>query len=174
MGYRTSTTDLVKNLEDAKEHLTGANDYALFSLLYVEHANQKTMINKQVMKSTIVNIGFAVISVGMLLIILGIRDETGSGQGAQAGGEVGGIKFDFTTGSTGVAMFMVGAIMATIGGVLKNEYTTSTIPNYESMAFAHPQYEESLQAYQACAADKKNFDACFTQIFFQINQARLQ
>jgi len=174
VAYKTTVGDLVLNLSKAKPHLESANDYALYSLIYVEHANQKTMINKQVMKSAIVNIGFAVISVGMMLIILGINE--GSRSGAEASADIQGVKFDFKTGSTGVAMFIVGAIMSTVGGVLKNEYQTSEIPKYESMSVpgVTAKYEESIKAYKACNAQGKGFEGCFSQIFFQINQKELQ
>jgi len=172
VSYKTTMDDLVVNLSGAKNHLASANDYALYSLLYVEHANQKTMINKQVMKTTIVNIGFAVISVGMMLIILGIKEEGVSG--AEAKVQAHGINFDFKTGSTGVAMFCVGAIMATIGGVLKNDYQTSEIPKYESVAPVDPSYDKSINAYQACSSQGESFETCFTQIFFQINKDRLK
>lgn len=174
VAYKTTISDLVSNLSTSKEHLISANDYALYSLLYVEHANQKTMINKQVMKSTVIHIGFAVVSVGMMLIILGIKEEGESG--AKAAIEANGIKFDFKTGSTGVAMFCVGAIMATIGGVLKNDYQTSEIPNYETVA--HPasstEYNKSIEAYKACSTKGENFETCFSQVFFQINIERLK
>lgn len=78
VSYRTTIEDLSDNFFSVKEKIDSANDYALYSLLYVEHANQKTMLNKQVMKPTIVLIGFAVISVGMMLIILGIHEKEGS------------------------------------------------------------------------------------------------
>ncbi len=174
VAYKTTMTDLVSNLSETKKHLLNANDYALYSLLYVEHGNQKTMINKQVMKSTVVHIGFAVISVGMMLIILGIKEEGESG--AEASVEANGIKFDFKTGSTGVAMFCVGAVMATIGGVLKNDYQTSEIPTYESMDISSSAsaYEKSINAYHECSKQGKSFETCFSQVFFQINKDRLK
>ncbi len=57
VAYTTSVEDLRMHFVKSKADLKNANDYALFSLLYVEHANQKTMINKQVVKSVIVHIG---------------------------------------------------------------------------------------------------------------------
>jgi hypothetical protein len=166
--------DLVSNFSESKKYLLSANDYALYSLLYVEHANQKTMINKQVMKSTVVHIGFAVISVGMMLIILGIKEDVGSSTEASVEGH--GIKFDFKTGSTGVAMFCVGAIMATIGGVLKNDYQTSEIPKYISVQMFNPNnaYKKSIVAYKECSKQGKAFDGCFTQVFAKINAEHLK
>lgn len=174
VAYKTSMSDLISNLAKSKEYLLNANDYALYSLLYVEHANQKTMINKQVMKSTVVHIGFAVISIGMMLIILGIKEEGTSD--TKAAIDAHGIKFDFKTGSTGVAMFCVGAIMATIGGVLKNNYQTSAIPSYETVDqhVLPSKYKKSIEAYKACSTKGEDFETCFSQLFFQINVEQLR
>ncbi len=107
----------------------------------------------------------------MMLSLLGIKDG-----GLVGSGEAAGIKFDFKTGSTGVAMFVVGALMATIGGVLKNDYQTSLIPDYEHMTSKqfHQKYENSLEAYQLCKKDETSFERCFTQLFFQINIERIK
>lgn len=179
VGYKTTTSDLVVNLGEAKANIESANDYALFSLLYVEHANQKTMINKQVMKTSVMHIGFAVISIGMMLIIFGIQ---GGGEGgAQGTFSVQDITFDFKTGSTGVAVFCVGALMATLGGVLKNEYTTSTIPSFETVRVSTSAsaglpvtYQQSLDAFKKCASFKENSETCFMQAFLLINKEALK
>jgi len=174
VAYRTTVQDLVANMSSAKKEMKNQNDYALFSLLYVEHANQKTMINKQVMKSSVINLGFAVISVGMMLIIFGIKGNEGAD--LEAGIEMQGVKFDLKTGSTGVAMFCVGAIMATVGGVLKNDYQTSEIPKYIYNETGVPDkaLEKSVDAYRTCSKQGKEFEACFSQIFFQINKDLLK
>ena len=178
VAYTKTVGDLVGDMSELKKNISSANDYALFSLLYVEHANQKTMINKQVMKSAIVNIGFAVISVGIMLIILGIQAK-GDG-GLEADGEAGGLKFEFRTGSTGVAVFVIGALMATMGGVLRNEYKTSEIPRFETTRVAtgisqyDARYEKSLNAYRACKSRGKSSETCFAQNFLSINKDRLK
>ena len=97
VGYTNTHEDLIHTLSTAKKSLANGNDYALFSLLYTEHANQKTMVNKQIMKVAIMQIGFAVTSIGMMLIILGFNNG-----GATGAAEVSGMKFDFKSGSTGV------------------------------------------------------------------------
>lgn len=61
----------------------------------------------------------------MMFIILGIND--GRVEGVT---DINGLKFDFKTGPSGVAIFIVGAIMATDGEVLKNDYNTVPIPGY--------------------------------------------
>jgi hypothetical protein len=109
----------------AAPSLRTANDYALFSFLSAEKTNQSVMLNKQVMKLSVMQLGFAVASLGMMFVVLGIRDGA-----VTAGGEVAAVKFDLRTGSTGLVVFLVGAGMAAAGGILSNEYRTVPTPNY--------------------------------------------
>ena len=127
------------------------------------------MINKQIMKVTIMQIGFAVISVGMMFIVLGINDG-----GASGGAEVSGFKFDFKSGSTGVVVFVVGALMATAGGVLKNDYNTVPIPEFVYLS-THPEYTKSINAYIECKKfSEDKFRDCFIGVFQNINQGVLK
>ena len=172
VSYATTLGQLSNQVSAAKSEAWDVNQIALYSLLYVEHANQKTMINKQLMKTSIVNIGFAVISIGMMLIVLGIEKDNN----VQASGKMQGLNFDVKTGSTGVAIFLVGAVMATLGGVLKNNYKTSEIPTYTVLSKGDysESYEKSVAAYKTCRDQKTDFELCFTQIFFQINSSVLK
>ena len=163
LPYTDTPDDLVKTFSAAKLSINNANDYALFSLLYTEHANQKTMINKQIMKVSVMQIGFSVISIGMMLIVLGINAG-----GIEGVGEANGIKFDIKIGSTGIAVFLVGSVMATVGGVLKNDYTTGQIPKYvfESSTKEH----ETIARYKQCKEQKEvNFERCFLASYEKIN-----
>lgn len=169
VGYTNAHEDLTHTLSTAKQSLANGNDYALFSLLYTENANQKTMVNKQIMKVSIMQIGFAVMSVGMMLIILGFNDG-----GASGVAEVSGMKFDFKSGSTGVVVFLAGALMATAGGVLKNEYNTVPIPEYVYVE-SNQEYTKSINAFIECKklGDEK-FKDCFIGFFQKINQGALK
>ena len=168
VAYKKPLTELISDFSKAENSITSANDYALFSLMYVEHANQKTKTNKQVMKAVIVHAGFAVISVGMMLILLGINDG-----GLEGGAGLDALKFDFKTGSTGVGVFVIGAMMATAGGVLKNEYTTSKIPMYGGTW--NEQHIKSINAYKSCYAKKEDkFEKCFVNKFYKINREHLK
>lgn len=111
---------------EANSKLKTANDYYLFSMISAESVNREIVVNKQIMKISVMQIGFAVVSLGIMFIILGIRD----GGGSLAGGGAG-VTFDFRTGSTGAIVFVIGAAMATAGGVLKNEYQTVPIPTFQ-------------------------------------------
>lgn len=139
-----------------KKSINNVNDYAFISLLYSENANLKTMTNKQVMKISIMQIGFSVLSVGMMFIVLGIRDG-----GAEGGLDAGALKFDFKTGSTGVLVFVMGSLMATAGGVLKNDYETVPLPGY-AYDEVKPEYWGIIIAFKKCKTEDKTekLDEC--------------
>ena len=80
------------------------------------------------------------------------------------------------TGSAGICIFIVGAIIATLGGVLKNDYQTSQIPNFDSSynQVDMESYNKSIEAYKTCNRQLESVELCFTQVFFQINQEKLK
>jgi hypothetical protein len=123
--HKEGFKQVVEHFKSVKQDLETSNDYALISMLAAENANQKTMINKQAMKVAVIQIGFSVISIGLLFVVLGFNDG-----GVTAVGGDGNINFNIKTGSTGLAAIIVGASMATMGGVLKNEYKTVQVPMY--------------------------------------------
>jgi hypothetical protein len=166
--YDDKIEDVVANYKEINEIPMDGNDFSLFSLVYTEHANQKMMVNKQVMKVSIIQIGFAVISIGMMLIVLGINDG-----GADSSAGFGGVSFDIKTGSSGVFVFVVGAIMATAGGVLKNDYNTVPIPAYyyQTETIEHT---KTLTAYRECMKlGPVVFDLCFKTAFEEINRGEI-
>jgi len=125
ISYKEGFKQVVENFKSAKVDLDTPNDYALLSVLAAENANQKTMINKQVMKVAVIQIGFAVISIGLLFIVLGLNDG-----GIETSGGNGSMNFNMKSGSTGLVAIIVGAAMATLGGVIKNDYQTVEVPKY--------------------------------------------
>jgi hypothetical protein len=162
------------NLADVQKLLRSSNDYLLFSQLSAERANEAVLINKQVMKSVVMQIGFAVCSVGLMFIVLGITDG-----GATTRVSWMTLKVDFKTASTGVLVFVIGAAMATAGGVLRNDYNTVPIPPFAPdgsvNSAAMTNYAYSLDAYRQCmklpAADR---EGCFARSFAKINKEVLQ
>ncbi|GAB2923013.1 hypothetical protein [Rheinheimera gaetbuli] len=120
-----NSDNIINSFRDVKPLLNTANDYALYSVIIAEQANQKTMINKQVMKVAVIQIGFSVISIGLLFVVLGFNDG-----GFEAFGSGAGFSFDVKTGASGLAAIIIGASMSTLGGVLKNEYWTVKPPDY--------------------------------------------
>jgi hypothetical protein len=162
ISYTSNPQSTVALLKEAKETIKEGNDYYLFSLIYTEHANQKTMINKQTMKVSIMQIGFAVISIGMMFIVLGINAG-----GAEGSIDLTGVKIDFKIASTGVVVFVVGTTMATLGGVLKNDYGTVPIPKYH-----FPNDTAALERLKGYLEDCKlqkdvKTEECFLAIFEQ-------
>jgi|GEM_PF-1812717 hypothetical protein len=128
ISYAGSLDSTIESFSEAKKHLKTPNDYALLAMLSAESANQKTMINKQVMKVTVIQIGFAVISIGMLFVVLGFNEG-----GAEGGASNGVLSFNFKTGSSGLAAIIVGAAMANLGGVLNNAFSTVQVPMFSGV-----------------------------------------
>ena len=114
-----------ETLASLRPILATGNDYMLFALMSSERANEAVVINKQVMKVVVMQVGFAVASVGLMFIALGIND--GGAEGNVGGGQ---LSFNFKTGSTGALIFVVGAAMSAAGGLLRNEYNTVPIPGF--------------------------------------------
>ena len=128
----TSIAAVTANFAEVQEKLKYFNEYTLFSLMLVEANNLKSIINKQHMKNTVVHIGFATISLGLAFVLLGIKEEKGGGSVSMNSMAV---SFDMKTGSTGAYVFVVGALMATVGGSLPNQYKGSGIPVYDKDQF---------------------------------------
>jgi hypothetical protein len=148
------------------------NDYALYSEMFAENVNQTIITNKQIIKVVVIEIGFAAMSLGLMFVMLGFNDGGGS-----AGGEGAGIKIDFKTASTGTLVFLMGAGMATAGGVLKNEYKSVPVPAYivTGPSGPSPAETDSLEAYRTCKSSAgAEFAACFADLYGQINKEELK
>ena len=117
--------NLLTSFKAMKADLVTKNDYVLLTALYLEQTNMKTFISKQLMKTIVIHLGFAVMSIGLCFIIMGINEG-----GMQAGTDGGPMNFNFTIGSTGLAAFVIGAAMASGGGLLSNEYKTIEVSGY--------------------------------------------
>jgi len=149
-----------------------ANDYALYSEMFAENVNQTIVTNKQIIKVVVIEIGFAAMSLGLMFVLLGFND--GGGEGGVSWGE---IRIDFKTASTGALVFLVGAAMATAGGVLKNEYKTVPLPEYLALGPASPSDQEtqSLEMFRKCKAEQgKEFPECFVYFYQHIYKEQLK
>ena len=152
-----------ESFADARRNLHDANDYALYSVIAAERTNQIVVTNKQVMKIAVMQIGLAVVSLGIMFVVLGFRDG-----GAETGIEAQGVRFDFKTGSTGAVVFVIGAAMAAAAGIMKNDYNTVPIPGYiqtgeSSGSIAHV---ESLNLFRKCSNQNKISPyECFYKFF---------
>lgn len=148
----------------ARPLLRSANDFSLYSVMAAEHTNRAVVTNKQVMKVAVMQIGFAVVSLGLMFVILGINDGGGS---AVVGGS--GLTFDFRTGSTGALVFVIGAAMATAGGVLKNDYQTVPVPTFAGTTGGDALYAQAQSAYAECSKLGDTVaQECFFKVFSQI------
>ena len=188
LDANTDVSDVISQFKKI-DSMTSPNDYRLLSLMLVEAGNIKTIVNKQIMKTTVVNIGFAVISVGLALMLLGIRESLSSSKDQDTARQeshdlaigVAGVTFDIKTGSTGVIVIVIGAAMATIGGVLPNQYKGSGLPYYtaenenisETMLEATKYLGLSHAAYKKCLKES-NSAICFKEKFEKINKDYLK
>jgi hypothetical protein len=159
------TIGIEKSLPAQMAKLARPEDYTLYALVFVETSNRKVMLNKQMMKMAVIHIGFAVISVGMLLLLLGID---AGGMDLEGEHKALGTKLNLKIASTGVVVFVVGATMAALGGLLINQYKTIDIPRFGGTTEAtvpisaqrildeydkcHSQYEK-LPMARACIAN---------------------
>ncbi len=149
-----------------------ANDYALYSEMFAENINQTIITNKQIIKVVVIEIGFAAMSLGLAFVLLGFNDGGGEGGVTWAG-----VRIDFKTASTGALVFLVGAGMATAGGVLKNDYKSVPLPAYLALEPSGPSAQEaaSLEAFRKCKAEQgEEFPACFIYFYQQIYQEQLK
>lgn len=166
-----SQNQVVEVFKQVQPLVKSPNDYALYSEMFAENINQIIITNKQIIKVVVIEIGFAAMSLGLMFVLLGFND--GGGEGGVSWGEV---RIDFKTASTGALVFLVGAVMATAGGVLKNEYKSVPLPEYIALDSSGPSAEEAstLEAYQTCKEAGEHFDACFLSLYQQINEEQLK
>jgi len=165
VGSVVPTESAAQTFEEARVGLHDANDYALYSVISAERTNLAVVINKQVMKISVMQIGFAVISLGIMFVILGINDG-----GAEGGVEATGFKIDFKTSSTGAVVFVIGAAMAAAGGIMKNEYNTVPIPGYidRGDGAAQQAHVKTIATYKECAKlETATAQECFYKLFTQ-------
>ncbi|CUI91511.1 Uncharacterised protein [Achromobacter aegrifaciens] len=97
-------------------------------------------------------------SVGVMFLLLGIKDG-----GFDAALAATDLKFDFKTGSTGLATFVIGALMAAAGGLLKNDYSTVGVPSFsaESGAYSTVDFRSILNDCKVLPEDQ--IATCFVK-----------
>lgn len=159
----TGANSSAQIFSEARQYLHDANDYALYSVIAAERTNQLVVTNKQIMKIAVMQIGFAVASLGIMFVVLGFNDG-----GAEGALNAGGVKFDMKTGSTGAVVFVIGAAMATAGGVLRNDYSTVPIPGYIESADATGSQAHAMATtrFRKCAAQAREVRyECFYKFF---------
>ncbi|HDR2795518.1 hypothetical protein [Enterobacter cloacae] len=173
-----TSKELQNNYTTLKGNLASANDYILYSLMFIEQSNQRTMLNKQSMKIAIIHIGLAVMSVGMMFIILGINDG-----GADGTANLTGMSFNIKTASSGLAVFIAGALMASGGALINNLYTTASIPGYvQILTSSTPEKNDEIDKtsalvgfYKSCRKyDDERFQQCLVSMVQQLYKDELK
>lgn len=159
MGSSIQVELLSKAMPAPTQGFNSANDYALFSLALVESNSFRALINKQRMKIAVMHVGFAIASVGLLFIVFGVDQG-----GIEAGGEAKTVAWNLKIASTGVAVFVLGSLLAGAGGLIANPYETAGIPGYAgtSRSPATPSVLKKATV-QLCidkTVDEKNMTAC--------------
>lgn len=160
-----------QQIEQHSSQLRTGNDYVLFAALSIERSNEDITMHRQAMMAAIIQLGLAVISLGIMLLFLGIGDA-----GLDAIVDGAGFKFDFKTGSAGIAVFVVGALMSTTGAVLKGEFKTIDIPTFSSGIAEPSSGEKVISRQQVESAAEKIIAFCSTQpseLFGKCYQANL-
>lgn len=109
---------LLDKFPKLQPHLTRPEDYMLASQIVAESASQRTMINKQVMKASAMHVGFATMSLGLMLVLLGFKEYQ------QAQVTAGGITVDLRRVTSGALVFLAGSAMTAAAALTPNEYRT--------------------------------------------------
>lgn len=154
-NFIQTLTDVQKVVSESKD----VNSYALASFMIAEHSNASVVHDKQKMKIVVMSLGFAVLSIGMMFILLGVSDG-----GVDVKAESAGTKIDLKTASTGLVAFLIGAGMSYGAGIIPNEYSTAGVPSYAGIiAPSDPSLREYLgKVVTACSHDaEKDQGACF-------------
>ena len=130
---RLSVQEIGDQVSGLAGKLNHSNDYALYTVMFLERTNQSVIINKQLIRSLVIMIGLAVICIGLAFAVLGVKES-----GMDVNGAVQGLSFDVKAGTPGIAAIVIGGIMVTIGGVWPGQYTTNQSPSFSPM-HASPQ-----------------------------------
>jgi len=158
---RTTLSGFHSALPQAVTKFDRPDAYRYASLLFLEASNQEVVLHKQQTKIAVMNIGFAVMCLGLSCILFGF-----DGGGIAGEAEVASKKFKIQTASSGVAMFLLGSMLAAGGGLLANEYQTAGAPGYSDFAPAPgPATVRDLTVACEGKADVIEVMACKTDVF---------
>lgn len=152
----------IKELNELKNIMKSPYDYGIISIIYMEKQAHKIFIHKQTMKIASMYIGYAVLSVGVMMLFLGIETKKQN----DINGNFMGLTFNIKSGSGGIIIFLLGASMIIIPGSINNKYQTPGIPGYGSGAPSNISQIKNnvLYIYQQCNKQTAlSKDQCFTQ-----------
>ena len=163
--------NIAKSLPEVIRRFDSPNDYAILAVGYLEASNALAVVNRQRAKVAAMHIGFAVISLGLLLILTGV--ETG---GIDVAGEapVSKTPLRLQISSTGVAIFVLGSVMSGAAALMPSHYQTVSVPSFLSVhrsasgdGASNPSSTESVSQLQSCVRDTRTEDDrnnCFMNV----------
>jgi hypothetical protein len=128
LDSRMSVSEIEEQISSLQGKMNHSNDYALYTVMFLERTNESVVISKQLIRSMVVLIGLTVICIGLAFAVLGVKEG-----GVDLNGSVQGFAFDVKASTPGLAAIAVGAIMVTIGGVWPGQYTTNQSPSFGPM-----------------------------------------
>lgn len=128
LDSRMSVSEIGEQISGLQGKMNHSNDYALYTVMFLERTNESVVISKQLIRSMVVLIGLTVICIGLAFAVLGVKEG-----GVDLNGSVQGFAFDVKASTPGLAAIAVGAIMVTIGGVWPGKYTTNQSPSFSPM-----------------------------------------
>lgn len=142
---------LIAEFRALQPSLSKVDDYRLASQVIAESASQRAMVNKQVMKATAMQIGVATMSVGLMLVLLGVRERHSISV------KFAGFALDLPQVTTGAMVFVAGGAIAGAAALMPNSYRTVGLPWYGNDAQAMAtvisgQSQTALTGEAACRA----------------------
>lgn len=149
---------LVRQMRELQPHLRTPDDYRLASQVLAESANQRAMVNKQAMKVSAMHVGFATISLGIMMILLGVKGEE------QAGVKVLSAAIDFRKVSTGALIFSVGAAITAAAALLPNYYSTVGMPVFGTGQTVPVHITDAERCIKAFIGDPKLLQQCLMEV----------
>lgn len=158
--------EIFRQLPSQVQKFASANDYAFATTVYLESSNEYVMESKLRTKQVVVTIGFAVMSLGLALLLLGI--DGGGFEGEVAGTGPATIKLKAV--SSGITVFLLGAALSGGGAFISNAYGTVGGPSYVSESDgAGPPRDDGLRAQldlcvRADPTDAARQDECLATI----------
>jgi len=134
-----------------------ANDYAIVGLAILEGVNYRALLNKQRMKVAVMNIGFAISCIGLLLLVFGF--DSGGYEISGSSESLGSV--NIKVASSGIAVFVFGAAIAAAGGLIPNTYQTLSLPSMgavqvEARGITEGSVEEFASKLALCESGTSN------------------
>lgn len=148
---------LVNEMRALQPLLRTTDDYRLASQVLAESANQRTMVNKQAMKISAMHVGFATISLGIMMILLGVKGEE------QAGVTVLSATIDFRKVSTGALIFSVGAAITSAAALLPNQYSTVGMPWFGGAPVVFAELTDEQMCAKSFNGDPRMLKQCLEE-----------